>query len=45
VEGNYIGTNIFGQSGLGNTIGIAINSNQNVIGGSGEFAPNVPAIK
>jgi hypothetical protein len=40
VEGNYIGTNISGQSGLGNTIGIAINSDQNIIGGSGTFSSN-----
>jgi hypothetical protein len=40
VEGNYIGTNISGQSGLGNTIGIAINSDQNLIGGSGTFSSN-----
>lgn len=40
VEGNYIGTNISGQSGLGNTIGIAINSDKNLIGGSGTFSSN-----
>ncbi len=40
VEGNYIGTNISGQSGLGNTIGIAINSDKNLIGGSGTFSFN-----
>ncbi|MBI5476084.1 MAG: T9SS type A sorting domain-containing protein [Ignavibacteriales bacterium] len=40
VEGNYIGTNILGQSGLGNTIGIAISSDKNLIGGSGTFSSN-----
>jgi hypothetical protein len=40
VEGNYIGTNISGQSGLGNTIGIAISSDKNLIGGSGTFSSN-----
>lgn len=41
VENNYIGTNIEGHTGLGNAIGIAINSDQNLIGGSGTFSPNV----
>ena len=41
VENNYIGTNIEGHTGLGNSIGIAINSDQNLIGGSGTFSPNV----
>ena len=40
VEGNYIGTNISGQPGLGNGTGIAINSDQNIIGGSGAFSSN-----
>ena len=41
IENNYIGTNIEGQTGFGNTIGITINSDQNIIGGSGVFSPNI----
>ena len=40
IENNYIGTNIEGDTGLGNVIGIAINSDQNLIGGSGTFSSN-----
>ena len=41
VEGNYIGTNIDQLSGLGNAIGVMISSDNNLIGGSGVFSPNV----
>ncbi len=41
VEGNYIGTNIDQQTGLGNAIGIMISSDNNLIGGSGTFSTNV----
>ena len=40
IENNYIGTNIDADTGLGNVIGIAINSDQNLIGGSGTFSTN-----
>lgn len=41
VEGNYIGTNIDQQAGLGNAIGIMISSDNNLIGGSGALSPNI----
>lgn len=41
VENNYIGTNIEGHTGIGNAIGVTINSDSNLIGGSGTFSPNV----
>lgn len=41
VEGNYIGTNIDQLPGLGNAIGVMINSDNNLIGGSGVFSTNV----
>jgi hypothetical protein len=41
VEGNYIGTNIDQQAGLGNAIGIMISSDNNLIGGSGTFSSNI----
>lgn len=41
IEGNYIGTNIEQHTGLGNAIGVSINSDNNLIGGSGTFSANV----
>lgn len=41
VEGNYIGTNIDQLPGLGNTIGVAIYSDNNLIGGQGILSPNI----
>ncbi len=41
VEGNYIGTNIDQLPGLGNAIGVMINSDNNLIGGSGVFSQNI----
>lgn len=41
VEGNYIGTNIDQQAGLGNAIGVMINGDNNLIGGSGAFSSNI----
>lgn len=41
VEGNYIGTNLDQQAGLGNAIGVMINSDNNLIGGSGAFSSNI----
>ena len=40
VANNYIGTNLDAQTGFGNAIGIAINSDQNIIGGSSAYSPN-----
>jgi hypothetical protein len=40
VENNYIGTNIEGQTGFGNVIGISLTANQSIIGGGSVFAPN-----
>jgi hypothetical protein len=40
IENNYIGTNIEAQTNLGNVIGIDINSDGNLIGGSSVFSPN-----
>lgn len=41
IENNYIGTNIDADTGLGNVIGVVINSDQNLIGGSSVFSPNI----
>ena len=40
IVNNYIGTNIDADTGLGNVIGISINSDQNLIGGSTAYSPN-----
>ncbi len=40
IKNNYIGTNIDADTGLGNVIGISINSDQNLIGGSTAYSQN-----
>jgi len=40
IAGNLIGTNLSGQTGIGNSIGISISSSNNLIGGSDALSTN-----